>query len=120
MMHGMKGKSEEKKRQKEVGRKKRRPEYMNDFFIEVLLVNPIFYLIRVAVALVAFSRATKVMLRSFVFSSNLRLEIFMQIKELIKIQEKCLHLPLVHMYSSSICLLAMGSYLVLLSNFPFD
>lgn len=35
----MKGKNK-KKRQKEVGRKKRGPEYMNDFFMEAL--NPIF------------------------------------------------------------------------------
>lgn len=63
----MKGKNKEKKRQKEVARKKRGPKYMNDFFMEVLLVNPVFYLIRVAVALVAFSKAAKVMLHSFFY-----------------------------------------------------
>ena len=38
---------------------------MDDFLHEVL--DPIFYLIRVAAALVAFSRVTKVMLHSFYF-----------------------------------------------------
>lgn len=38
---------------------------MNDFFMEAL--NPIFYLIRTAVALVAFSKVTNVMLHSFLY-----------------------------------------------------
>lgn len=40
---------------------------MNYFFMEGLLVNPVFYLIRVAVALVTFSKAAKVMLHSFLY-----------------------------------------------------
>lgn len=38
---------------------------MDDLLHEVL--NPVFYVIRVAAALVAFSRVTKVMLHSFCF-----------------------------------------------------
>lgn len=56
---------EGEEQQEEAGRKKRGPEYMNDFFMEAL--NPIFYLIMVVVALVAFSKLTNIMLHYFLY-----------------------------------------------------
>ena len=63
-MGGMKGKERKRRgRRRQEGR--RGPLYVNDFFMEAL--NPVFYLIRVTVALVAFSKVTKVMLHSFFY-----------------------------------------------------
>lgn len=108
----------EKKRKEESGREKRRPEHMNGICHGhpecCILFN------QGCCCPGGIQQSHRSYVVFLLFLSNLRFEILIQIKELNIIQEKFLHLPLVHMHRSSISLPAVNSYLLLSSTFLLD